>query len=81
MSQDEEEVAISGMGKIEIVLQRGHLVSERKKKNNKTKLYEPDSCTRPDEVTKKVSQENGKSLFTTYVTRQDSNIKCSPCTG
>lgn len=53
------------MGKIEIVIQRGHTTSKRSK--NRTNSFEPDSCTRPDEVTKQVSHKNGKSLLTTYV--------------
>lgn len=65
MSEEEEDGAIREMGKIEVVLQRGHTTSKRKR--DRTNSFKPDSCTRPDEVTKKVSHKNGKSLLTTYV--------------
>lgn len=65
MSGEEEDVAIREMGKIEVVLQRGRLKSKKKKKKDKdSERPLLDSCARQDEVTKKVSKDNGKALFT-----------------
>ncbi|KAK5132493.1 hypothetical protein LTR08_009039 [Meristemomyces frigidus] len=76
-TQDEQEAELARRGKIQVILQRGRVKKRKRTKSKSASSTATDTTavlSMPEQTTKKIAMDNGRSFYTKWV------LSCPGCT-